>query len=273
MVKAISVLEILLPSFYAVCATVYLARFSFGKVIAPRTTRHPVLLTLFTHAVYMMLTASATSRCPLVSMRGGILFLAFAILLTYICLEKMSRQHTTGFVILPLTWGILAIGLFMPSPADLSLQQQVGPWLHVHAALALLGVAAMLLSAGHALLYLILHHDLKTGRFNLTFERLPPLETLERLTLLPAQVGMALFAIGLLLGGMLLSHQTTFVVKADPKIIVAGVALAVYLVAIVGAWTGRLRGRAIAIVSLLGFSFLCIAVGIPFVVKSFHSFH
>ena len=269
--QLIAIMEVVLPSLYAVAATVYLARFSYGKVVAPRDTQNPVVFALGAHLLYIALEVAQKRACPLTSVRSGIIFLAVAILLIYLILEKRSRERTTGFLALPLTWLVLVTGLSMGKVESSSLVGSGEPLLHFHAALTIVGMAAMMVAAVHAALYLVLHHDLKTGRLGLAFERLPALETLEDLTLAPTRIGLFLFAGGLALGWELLG-RFNMSLDADPKTLAAGGAFFAYLIAVLGAWSGRMRGRAVAVMTLIGFALLCFAAGIPFIARSFHTF-
>src|SRR6185503_3700248 len=95
--------------------------------------------------------------------------------------ERHHRVRPLSAFVLPV---VLALGLGLPTGLrSIALETPVkSGWIVVHVALVLVGLAALVLNSGVALMYLVLQPQLKHKRTGAFSPRLPPLETLDRLT-------------------------------------------------------------------------------------------
>jgi len=126
-------------------------------------------------------------------------------------------------------------------------------WIHLHMACSLLSYAGFLLAFVSGMLFLIQERQLKHKRMGWWFHRLPALETLERVNVGSIAMGFLLLTLGVGFGVIgtrqLLGQWWT----GDPKAWLTLVLWAVYC----GLWLVRiratLRGRRIALYSVLGF--------------------
>src|SRR4029434_7262661 len=82
---------------------------------------------------------------------------------------------------------VLALGLGLPTGRrDLALEPRASSaWILVHVALVLVGLSALVLNFGSAIMYLLQERQLKARRPGTFYYRMPSLETLDRLTLMP----------------------------------------------------------------------------------------
>ncbi len=134
-------------------------------------------------------------------------------------------------------------------------QAQVrGALLPVHISLALIGVAALALACGVAVLYLLLERQLKHKRFGRVFHRFPSLETLDQINYRCVTIGFPIYTIALLLGGLwayrLLDGAGQFRLEWGMALL-AWLLFGVLLQArIIVGW----RGRRAALLTIAGFS-------------------
>ena len=138
-------------------------------------------------------------------------------------------------------------------------QQIRDVWLLVHIVLVLVGYAALLLSAGAALFYLVQERRLKKKEKSflafLDSERVPPLATLDKLITRSMSVGFVAITIAVIAGSTWASIELGVKWISEPKIFVSLVTWGFYLLMLFLRVSAGWRGRKAAILALtvLGF--------------------
>ncbi len=126
--------------------------------------------------------------------------------------------------------------------------------LALHMGATLLSYAAFLIAFLSGLLFLIQERQLKRKTLGWLFHRLPPLEVMDRINFLAIGIGFALLTIGTVCGflgtGILLGRWWI----GDPKEYLTVLLWASYLVLWLIRLRATLRGRRVALLSILGFS-------------------
>lgn len=124
----------------------------------------------------------------------------------------------------------------------------------VHMTCSLLSYAAFLVAFVSGVLFLIQERQLKRKTMGLLFHRLPSLDALDRANFLAIGIGFGLLSVGVVFGlvgaGVLLGRWWTGDPKASATIILWGLYLGLWLVRL----RATLRGRRVALLSVLGFS-------------------
>ena len=124
----------------------------------------------------------------------------------------------------------------------------------VHITLSLLSYAAFLTAFIAGILFLIQERQLKRKTMGVLFHHLPSLSALDRINFRAIGLGFSLFSLGLLFGFVELRVALGRWWVEDNKTYLAIVVWASYL----GLWVLRLRstlrGRRVALLSILGFS-------------------
>lgn len=130
----------------------------------------------------------------------------------------------------------------------------------VHIACSLLSYAAFLVAFVAGILFLIQERQLKRKTMGALFHRLPSLGALDRLNFQAIGFGFALLSAGLLFGFVEVRVALGQWWVADPKTYFAVVVWLSYL----GLWLMRLRstlrGRRVALLSILGFSLVLLTL-------------
>ncbi|MBI3087486.1 MAG: cytochrome c biogenesis protein CcsA [Candidatus Omnitrophica bacterium] len=123
-----------------------------------------------------------------------------------------------------------------------------------HTVCALLSYVAFLVAFLSGALFLVQERQVKRKRMGWLFRRLPALGTLDRLNLLAIGAGFGLLSLGMAFGlwgsRMLLGSRWPW----DPKVLLTAVLWVAYLTLWMIRIRSTLRGRKIALLSILGFS-------------------
>ena len=124
----------------------------------------------------------------------------------------------------------------------------------VHMVCSLLSYVAFLAAFISGVLFLLQERQLKRKTMGLLFHRLPSLEALDRINFLAISIGFGLLSIGVVFGlvgaDVLLGRWWTGDPKTSATLILWGLYLGLWLVRL----RATLRGRRVALLSVLGFS-------------------
>lgn len=124
----------------------------------------------------------------------------------------------------------------------------------VHITCALLSYVGFLIAFISGILFLVQEHQLKRKKMGWWFHRLPSLEVIERINYLAIGIGFALlsvgFAFGIIGAKQVFGHWWT----GDPKEYLTALVWVSYLSLWLVRLRSTLRGRRVALLSILGFS-------------------
>lgn len=142
-----------------------------------------------------------------------------------------------------------------------------------HTVCSLLSYGAFLMAFITAMLFLIQERQLKRKRMGMLFHRLPSLEALDRVNFVAIGIGFGLLSIGLALGFLgaktLLGHWWT----GDPKEYLTVALWGSYLTLWLVRLRATLRGRRVALLSILGFSLVLFTfLGVTRLLPTWHAY-
>ena len=124
----------------------------------------------------------------------------------------------------------------------------------VHVACSLLSYAAFLVAFISGIFFLVQERQLKRKTMGALFHRLPSLEALDRLNFQAISFGFALLSFGLLFGFVEVRVAFGRWWMSDPKTYFGIIVWLSYLVLWMMRLRSTLRGRRVALLSILGFS-------------------
>jgi len=250
---ALQLFELLLPALYFWTVWAY-GRSFFSGIKRADEIKGPLLFsTLLTHTIYIGLRALAYDHPPITSVFEIFSLIAFTVTLSYAYIEFRTKNRTTGYF-------ILVLPFFFQTISSIFIREttSIPPMLHstllgIHVSSALLGMAAITLSAVYGMLYLMLYHDLKSSQFGVIYKRLPNLEVLERMSFNSTKFGFVLLTIAIGIGMVWLPRAVPNFSYTDPKLFGT---MAVWLIYGAGFGARTLagwQGRRIIVFSLIGF--------------------
>ena len=199
-------------------------------------------------------------RAPVLTLAESVSVVIWVAVLFGLWIEYRYGITTFGAFFLP---AILALGLGLPTGLRglaLEPQSQSG-WAVVHVALILVGLAALVLNFGSAVMYVLQERQIKAKRRGAFYYGLPALETLDHLTLVTLTVGFPFLTVGLVLGILQAGRSWTSLLAGDPRALFSLVMWLVYAATLSGRAVGRWRGRRAAYFAIAGFCVLLVTLG------------
>jgi cytochrome c-type biogenesis protein CcsB len=221
------------------------------------------------HTVALVVRGVELGRPPLVTLPEAVSVLIWAAVLLELWAERQYQIKVLSAFVLPV---VLMLGLTLPTGLRALV---LGPttrstWILVHVVLALLGLGALVLNFAGAVMYVLQERQLKAKRPGAFYYRLPPLETLDRLTYRALTLGFPFLTAGLLLGVLWAGAASGRPLTLDPLTLFSVVMWVVYAVTLSGRAVGAWRGRRAAYFAIVGFCVLLLSLGASVV---FHGRH
>ena len=212
------------------------------------------------HTAAVILRGIELRRLPFMTMAEVISLVIWAVVLVDLWVERRHRIGPLSAFVLPV---VLALGLGLPTGLRSIVLEPPVPtgWIVVHVALVLVGLAALVVNFGGALMYLLQERQLKARRPGKIYYRLPPLETLDRLTVATLTLGFPFLTVGLALGVLSARAAWGSVMTFDPLALFSLFMWVIYAAILVGRVMGRWRGRRAAYFSIAGFCLMLVTLG------------
>jgi ABC-type uncharacterized transport system permease subunit len=186
--------------------------------------------------------------------------LAWALSFSYLVALAVCAVRSLGALVLPLVSIMLALShLFDKQGVDPGVP--AGPLLALHILAAFLGYGLFITACGASILYLEQTRLLKRKIFGMLFRDLPSLERLERLELVCAWLGLAIFVVALGAGGTM-AHNLKRQYWHDPKTLAALGTCVVFGVLALGRSLRWLHGRMAALFVLGGAALVLITFAV-----------
>lgn len=249
----ISFLEIILPILYFSSVWAYAKSF-FTNVKIADSVKTPLLYsTALVHLTYITIRTATYHHPPITTIFEILSLIALTVCLTYIVIEVRTKNRTTGYFILIFPFFFQTISsLFIKERLEIPLVLQSN-LLGFHVSSALLGYAAITISAVYGFLYLMLHHEIKANKFGVIYKRLPNLEMLERMSFTATSLGFIFLTIAILVGLIWLPRAFPDFSYTDPKLLGTLVVWCIYLVGLSAKHIVGWQGKRIIFFSMAGF--------------------
>ncbi|MEI7751973.1 MAG: cytochrome c biogenesis protein CcsA [Candidatus Omnitrophota bacterium] len=197
---------------------------------------------------------------PVVNMSAALAFFAWALAFVYLVLLGKARTESFG-LFLAFLLCLLMAGSVLSFGHGRGIQAMVrdhpyllNPTFVLHVVSAFFAYANFAISFIASILYLIECHELKKKKASNFFQKLPPLERLERMVCLPLSWGTPLLLFATATGLVWAKHAFGSYLLLEPKTIVTLVVLGCYLLILYRHWVAAVRGKEMAVLSLIAFT-------------------
>jgi ABC-type uncharacterized transport system permease subunit len=184
-----------------------------------------------------------SGQLTLASAHNSESFLAFLVMTAFVIVYLTYRTTSPGIVVFPLVFVLTFIAATGQQPFLPTSPGMRTGWLFAHIALIFTGYAALFLSFGASLLYLVQERSLKLKKAAGMMSRLPALEVIDQIGYRSLLLGFPFMTLGLIAGTVV--AQATFgrVDFLDPKVLLSVLMWAVYMIMLYTRWNAGWRGR------------------------------
>ena len=221
------------------------------------------------HTLAIITLAVSVGRPPLGSLPEAISTAVWVVVLLEMWIERQYHVKVLGAFVFPIVV-VLSLKASAARPAALLGPTLQSAWIWIHIALALVGIAAFVLNFAGAVMYLLQERQLKTKRPGTFYYRLPPLETLDRLTYRTLALGFPFLTTGLVLGAISAPAFWGSVFAFDPLATTSVLAWLIYAGTLAGRAAGGWHGRRAAYFAIAGFAALVLTLGVGLVFPGRH---
>ena len=234
---------------YAVGLLYALVALTRTSEVLTRVALHAAYLGMVFHFVSLTEAVRASGQITLTSIHNSESVLGFLIMVVFMIVYLVYQTTSPGIVIFPLVFFLTFIAATGQQPFLLTSPVLRTGWLMAHIALIFAGYAALILSFGASLLYLIQERSLKSKRPGGIFPRLPALEVIDEIGFRSLLFGFPFMTLGLVAGTVVAQSTYGRVDILDPKILLSILMWAVYLLLLFTRWNAGWRGRRAAYLS------------------------
>ncbi len=208
------------------------------------------------HTVFLFMRGQTDGRCPLTNLFETQAFVAWAAVLFYLLIGSSYRVSFLGAFTAPLVLVICLAALLAPIDVPHVTESSRSPWVEFHAAIAILAYGAFALAFVAGGMYLLQERQLKNRRLSPSFLLLPSIEQLDVINFRLIVLGFVMLTVGMF-GGLISYHIVGH--WPMPKIIWAVGAWLLYAALLTARLVWSLRGRKIAVVSMMSFALVLAA--------------
>jgi ABC-type transport system involved in cytochrome c biogenesis permease subunit len=201
-------------------------------------------------------------------------FFAWAIILIYFGLSRLTRLHTIGVFVVPIAF--IAILIAYPlrkgdTAVPVALQND---WLIAHVPIIFLAYAVFVAAFGFGLMYLIEEKRIREKKHTLVFNLLPALGQSDELAHKCILVGAILLTVGILIGGLWMQfYPESAMTWTDWKVVLTIATWFIYVSQLAIRQVFGWRGRKTAYSAIIGLgAILFTYIGVNLFLPSSHAF-
>src|SRR6202142_3901214 len=177
------------------------------------------------------------------SVHNGESLLAFFSMTFFMIIYAIYKTTSPGIVVFPTVFFLTLVAAIDEQPVLLTAFVQHKGWLIAHIILIFTGYAALVLSFGASLLYLLQERRLKAKKPSSMISFLPALEVIDQIGYRSLLLGFPFMTLGLVAGSIVAQATYGRLDFLDPKIFLSLLMLAVYMVMVFTRWNAGWRGR------------------------------
>jgi ABC-type uncharacterized transport system permease subunit len=280
---ALSLVGAITPIAYALAAANYAILFARNDAFAGRIATPLLSTAVAFHVIELLLRGIVRERLPIGNVFESLSALAFAIACVYLYIEARQKNPMTGIFVVSIVFVLETLSsafIHRTGPTPEILRSAL---FGVHAGAAILGYCGFAVATIYGLLFLALYHELKSRRFSIVYDRLPPLEVLAAMNIRALTIGFSFLSVAILVGTLWVLDARDAAVGAaaagapvgywDPKVLLTIFAWVLFGAALFSHFILRWGGPRVVYISVAGFLFLVTSsVAVNLVGSSFHVF-
>ena len=188
------------------------------------------------------------------SVHNGESLLAFFSMTFFMIIYAIYQTTSPGVVVFPVVFFLTFVAAVGQQPVLLTSFVPYKGWLVVaHIILIFTGYAALVLSFGASLLYLLQERRLKAKKANSLTDFLPALEVIDQISYRSLLLGFPFMTLGLVTGSVVAVATYGRMDFLDPKILLSVLMWIVYMIMVFTRWNSGWRGRRAAVLASFAF--------------------
>jgi len=232
-----------------------------------------ILIALPLHLAYLVAIGVSGNKVPLTSFFEALSVIAMFLSLVSSILYVAVKVKSVAVFAYPVIFVFQLVASLGPRVVYLDEQLFRSPLFGSHTVATLLGYAAFAYSMILGLMYLHLFRELKKKRLTRVYDRLPPLELLERMNDIAMTAGFLFLTIGIVLGGILAVRFWGRVPVTDPKILLSALLWLLYVIGIFLRRGFNWSGRKLSYFGVIGFAAVIVfMVSVRLILPTLHKF-
>ena len=185
--------------------------------------------------------------------------LAFLSMSFFLVIYAIYKTTSPGVVVFPVVFFLTFVAALDEQPVLLTQFVSHKGWLIAHIMLIFTGYAALLVSFGASLLYLLQERRLKAKKSTSLIAFLPALEVIDQIGYRSLLLGFPFMTLGLIAGSVVAENTYGRIDFQDPKILLSLLMWAVYLIMVYTRWIAGWRGRKAALLASVAFAAAVVA--------------
>lgn len=179
--------------------------------------------------------------------------LGFISMAFFMIVYAIYKTTSPGVIVFPVVFFLTFVAAIDQQPVLLTSFVQYKGWLIAHIVLIFTGYAALLVSFGASLLYLLQERRLKAKNPSSLISFLPALEVIDQIGYRSLLLGFPFMTLGLLIGSMVAVSTYHRIDLLDPKFSLSILMWGVYTVMVFTRWNSGWRGRRAAVLATFAF--------------------
>lgn len=263
-------------SSYAVAWVLELSRLLFRSGIRGAVMIGFAAAGLVMHSAFLCNRAATAAGAPLSSERDWFLVAAWATVVVYLHLSLSHPKIPFGLFLLPLSLGLIGVGVFLAPDVPLAREPASRVWGAVHGASIVLAAVSVCIGFVTGAMYLGQSRRLKDKRTPFGRLRLPSLEWLQQTSSRAIVVSWLLLGAGVLSGMILnrirVADAAARLYWSDPVVLSTWLMFLWLLAAVatIGLYRPARQGRKVAYITIASFVFLAIMLAVGLLMNSEH---
>ena len=217
-----------------------------------RVALHAASLGMVFHFVSLV-ELFLSGQMVLASVQNGESLLAFISMTFFMIVYVIYKTTSPGVVVFPVVFFLTFVAAVGQQPMLLTALVSHQGWLAAHIFLIFTGYAALLVSFGASLLYLLQERRLKAKNPSSLISFLPALEVIDQIGYRSLLLGFPFMTLGLITGSVVAVTTYGKVDFLDPKILLSVLMWAVYMIMVFTRWNSGWRGRRAAFLATFAF--------------------
>jgi ABC-type uncharacterized transport system permease subunit len=239
--------------FYGVGLLYALVALTRTTEILSKIALHAAYLGMVFHLVSLTEAVVQTGQFATASIHNAESLLAFLIMVVFMLAYLVYKTTSPGIIIFPLVFLLTFVAATGEQPLVFTSLVVRRGWLGVHILMIFTGYAALFLSFGCSILYLLQERALKSKTGSGMFSRLPALQVIDDIGYRSLMLGFPFMTLGLLAGSVVAESAYGRVDFLDPKILLSVLMWAIYMLMVYARLNAGWRGRRAAMLASAAF--------------------